>query len=168
MSKKQEYQPKNRTDIPEEIRKVLVTKIIEIPWRGMTIIYFFRVLRHMPRSTQAVTGKYHNIIISQDRSFPEKSPLEYHMANPLRKNWFPKWYHIPSKSELSGIKTPIRKESRYEVCIKWLRHECHESLPSTTIEECIMENSDFWFLSLHAKRILNFERKTIEFEEIKK
>ncbi len=139
---------KNRTKKEELTRKISFSKIIEIPRWCMAIIILFRINSDMSQCTKTISRKYHNIIIMKYTCIPQKSPLQNHMPYPFDKYWLPEWDHPPIKSEFSRIKTPFWKKSRNQVGIEWLCHECHEPLPSSAVEKCIMENSDFWFFCI--------------------
>lgn len=145
---------------------IAITEVKNIPWRCMTIVDFFGSFWNILNRIKAISRKYHYIIINQESSLLDKSILEDCMPESLCKNGLPKGYHLPCESEFSWIKAPFREKPRYQICIECLRHQCHESLSSTTIEKCIMENGYLWFFVSHTKRILKSKGKTIEFGEI--
>ncbi len=78
------------------------------------------------------------------------------MPYSLTENGFSQWDDTSCKSKFSGIKTPLWEKSRNKICIEWLRHESHESLPSPAVEKCIVDDGDFWFL-IHGKK--NIEKR---------
>ena len=163
---------------------IAITEVKNIPRWRMTIVDFFGSFGNISNRIKTIPRKYHYIIVSEESSLLDKSILEDCMAKSLCKNRLPKSYHLPSESEFSWIKTPFREKPRYQICIECLRHQCHKSLSSPTIEKCIMENGYLWKASFckggtrrgedfsfclilflfffHTKRILKSKGKTIE------
>lgn len=125
-------------------RHISLSEIKNISRWSMAIIDFFSSFWNIPNRIETISRKYHHIIISQESSLLDTSILEDRMPESLCKNRLPKSYHLPRESEFSWIKTSLRKKSRYEISIKCFRHQSHKSLSSTTIEKCIMEDSNFW------------------------
>lgn len=125
---------------------ITITKVKNISRWGMTIVDFSGSFRNILNGIKTIPRENHDIIFTQELCLLEKPILENCMTISLHKNRFPKWDHISSESEFPRIETSLTKKSRYKISIKCLRHQCHEPLPSSTIEEGIMENSNFWFL----------------------
>lgn len=67
------------------------------------------------------------------------------MSPTFLKNRTTQIEHIPTKSQFSRIKTPLRKKSRIQIGMERLGHESDETLPSASIEEGIMKYGYFLF-----------------------
>jgi hypothetical protein len=130
-----ENRPHQRTNKSWKFLHIPLTKIKKISWRRMAIIVHFRIWTNMPESIETIPRKNHDIILSKHLCPIAESMRQCEMTNPLRENGFPENNHLPFESEFPRIKAPLRKKSRNQIRIKCLRHERHESLPSSTIEE---------------------------------
>lgn len=91
----------------------------------------------------------------------KESPSENLVTKPFREYRLPERDDLSRISELPRIETPLTEKSWDKIRTEWLRHERDKPLPSSTVEECIMEDGDFL---IHEKRILNNGEKTIEFK----
>ena len=129
----------------------------------MTIIDFFGCFWDISDGIETIPRKYHDIILREESSFWEKSIFENCVSESFCEDRLSQWDHLPSESELSRIKTPLREKTRYQICSDRLCHERYESFPSTTIEEGIMEYGDLGFFVSHTKRIPEKDEKTIGF-----
>jgi len=122
----------------------------------MTIIIYFSIWSNMFKRIETIPRKYNCIIFSEYFCFFPKSLYKSEMSDSFHKYRLSEGYHLALKSKFSRIKTSLRKKSWYQISIERLWHECNKSFSSSPIEKCIMENSDFWFLSnwiLHAESI---------------
>ncbi len=128
----------------------------------MAVIVFLLFFREMTECSEAIARKNHDIVLAQNPSLPEKTPLQDQMTNSLLKNRFSESNHLPCKSEFARIKTPFREKSSHQICIQTLGHKCYQPLPSPTIEKCIMENGNSRFFGicvLHVEKNIEFSRE---------
>jgi len=165
-----EYLICNPMEPLRESRHISISKIKNIARRSVTIINFFGCFWDISHSIETIPWKYHDIIIGQKSSLLYKSIFEDRMTNSLRENRTPKCDHPTCESELSWVKTSLTEKPWYEICVERLGHQCHESLPSSAVEKCIMKDGDLrvfpswgvrkagggsFLFFFHAKRILN-------------
>jgi Kef-type K+ transport system membrane component KefB len=150
----------NRSRKFRKLFHISLAKIKKVARWCMTVVKYLYILSHISESIETIPREDDDIILREELRLREKSVSECEMADTFCENRLPKWDHLACESEFSGIKTSFRKKSRDEICIEGFCHERHESLPSSAVEEGIMEDGDFLF---HKKRILNNDEKTIEF-----
>lgn len=112
----------------------------------MTVVDFLCFLFYVTKCSETISRKYNDIIFSQYSRIPIKPPLEHHMPHSFHENRLTKCDHLSRETELSRIETSFTKKSGDKIRIERFCHEGDESFTASSIEESIMDDSDFWIL----------------------